>query len=365
MNFPRRNTRSLKVGGVKIGGGAPIVVQSMTNTDTGNIEATVKQIKRAEAAGCEIMRVAVPDEDAVEALPQIIAQTEVPLIADIHFDHRLALAALDCGVAGLRINPGNIGSKHKVKEVVFAAKERAVPIRIGVNSGSLEKGLLEKYGAATAEAMVESALQHVRILEDLDFPWIKISLKASDIGRTLKAYQLLAEKVDYPFHSGITEAGTLLSGSVKSAAGLTLLLSQGLVDTLRVSLTAAPEDEVRVAYAILSSLGIRQRGPILISCPVCGRCEVDFPAIAMEIENRLTTLEVPLTVAVMGCMVNGPGEAKEADIGLACGRGVGVIFKRGKLVRKVPEAKIVDEFMHEVESLAGVFSQEGQAESVK
>ncbi|NOR14456.1 MAG: flavodoxin-dependent (E)-4-hydroxy-3-methylbut-2-enyl-diphosphate synthase, partial [Candidatus Aminicenantes bacterium] len=269
------------------------------------------------------------------------------------------------GVAGLRINPGNIGSKQKVKEVVTAAKDRAVPIRIGVNSGSLEKSLLEKYGTATAEAMVESALQHVQLLEDLDFPWIKISLKASDIGRTLKAYQLLAEKVDYPFHAGITEAGTLLSGSVKSAAGLTLLLGQGLVDTLRVSLTAAPEDEVRVAYYILASLGIRQRGPNLISCPVCGRCEVDFPAIAMEIERRLTALEVPLTVAVMGCMVNGPGEAKEADIGLACGRGVGVIFKRGKLLRKVPEAKIVDEFMHEVESLAGAFSQEGQADSGK
>jgi (E)-4-hydroxy-3-methylbut-2-enyl-diphosphate synthase len=324
----------------------------MTNTYTQDVHATVAQIKRAEAAGCELIRVAVPDEEAVAALPQILAQINIPLIADIHFDHRLALAALDNGVAGLRINPGNIGASYKVREVVGAAKERSIPIRIGVNSGSLDKDILNKFGSATPEAMVASALQHLRILEDLDFPWIKISLKASDIGRTLKAYQLLAEKVDYPFHAGITEAGTLLSGSVKSSAGLTLLLSQGLVDTLRISLTAEPEDEVRVAYYLLSGLGIRQRGPDLITCPVCGRCEVDFVPIVMEIEKKLTKLETPLKVAVMGCMVNGPGEAKEADIGLACGRENGIIFKQGRLLRKVPEAEIVEEFVKEVEKLA-------------
>lgn len=351
LKFPRRHTRSVSIGGIEIGGGAPIVVQSMTNTHTQDVAATVSQILQAEAAGCELMRVAVPDREAAAALPRIMAQIKIPLIADIHFDHRLALAALESGAAGLRINPGNIGSQLKVKEVVNAAKERAVPIRIGVNSGSLEKSILEKYGAATPAAMVASALKHIHILEDLDFRLIKVSLKASDIGRTVRAYQLLAEEVDYPFHAGITEAGTLLSGSVRSAAGLTLLLSQGLVDTLRISLTAEPEDEVRVAYYLLSSLGIRQRGLNLISCPVCGRCKVDFVPIAVEIEKRLAGLDVPLTIAVMGCEVNGPGEAKEADIGLACGQGNGVIFKRGKILRKVAESEIVDEFVNEVKTL--------------
>lgn len=348
FHFKRRETRQIKVGNMRIGGGAPIVVQSMTKTDTRDIGRTADQIKRLEEAGCEIVRVAVPDEEAALALRKLKKKVAVPLIADIHFNHKLALAALDAGVDGLRINPGNIGSKAKVKEVVLAALERSVPIRIGVNSGSLEKVLLQKYGAATPEAMVESALRHVRILEDQGFDLIKISLKASDISRTLKAYQLMAGKVDYPFHAGITEAGSIVSGAVKSSAGITLLLREGLVDTLRVSLTASPEEEVRVAFLILSSLGIRSSGPNIISCPVCGRCEVDFVKIASDIESKLASVKANITVAVMGCMVNGPGEAKEADIGLACGRGVGVIFKKGKLWRRLRNDEIVPGFIAEV-----------------
>ena len=353
MTFPRRETRQIEVGGVKIGGGAPIVVQSMTDTDTRDIDATAAQIRKLEECGCEIVRVAVPDQEAAAAISDIKRQIRIPLIADIHFDFRLALAALAAGVDGLRINPGNIGSRERVKQVVPAAAERQVPIRIGVNSGSLEKDLLQQYGSATAEAMAESALRHIRILEDLGFQAIKVSLKASDIPRTLQAYRRLAEEVDYPFHAGITEAGSLLSGSVKSAAGLTLLLNEGLADTLRVSLTAPPENEVRVAYRILSSLGIRQRGPDIISCPVCGRCEVDISRIAEEVEQRLSSLAAPLKVAIMGCMVNGPGEAKEADIGLACGRGMGVIFKQGEAWRKLKEDEIVDVLVEEVFLLAG------------
>jgi (E)-4-hydroxy-3-methylbut-2-enyl-diphosphate synthase len=291
---------------------------------------------------------AVPDEDAAHALHDIRKRISIPLIADIHFDHTLALAALEAGVEGLRINPGNIGSKKKVKEVVLAALERSVPIRIGVNAGSLEKNLLQKYGEATPEAMVESAMGHVQILEDLGFDLIKVSLKASDIFRTLKAYQLMAQKVDYPFHAGITEAGSIVSGTVKSSAGMALLMREGLVDTFRVSLTAPPEEEVRIAYLILSSLGIRLRGPNIISCPICGRCEVDLFTIVDEIEKGLSSVKANITVAVMGCMVNGPGEAKEADIGVACGRGVGVIFKKGKLHRRLKEYEIVPEFIAEV-----------------
>lgn len=273
LEFKRRKTRQIKIGKVAIGGGAPISVQSMAKTDTRDVKATISQIRRLERAGCEIVRLAVPDKEAVEALEKIKKQVSLPLVADIHFDHRLAIAAIEKGVDALRLNPGNIGSKEKVKEVVYAAKDRSVPIRIGVNSGSLEKELLRKYGSATPEAMVESALKHVRILEDLDFHLIKISLKASDIMRTVNAYKLMAKKVGYPFHVGITEAGTLVPGTVKSSAGLALLLSQGLADTIRVSLTAPPEEEVRVGFLILSSLGLRSRGPNLISCPTCGRCD--------------------------------------------------------------------------------------------
>ena len=348
FQFKRRKARQIKIGDIPIGGGAPIVVQSMTKTHTQDVRDTVNQIRRMEEAGCEIVRLAVPNEDAAHALRKIKKRVSVPLIADIHFDHTLALASLEAGVEGLRINPGNIGSKKKVKEVVLAALERSVPIRIGVNSGSLEKALLQKYGEATPEAMVESAVRHVRILEDLGFDLIKISLKASDIFRTVKAYQLMAEKVDYPFHAGITEAGSIVSGTVKSSAGMALLLREGLVDTLRISLTAPPEEEVRIAYLILSSLRIRSFGPNIISCPICGRCEVDFVNIASAIEKELSSVKANITVAVMGCMVNGPGEAKEADIGLACGRGVGVVFKKGKLHRRLKEEEIVTEFITEV-----------------
>ncbi|MGB2906582.1 MAG: flavodoxin-dependent (E)-4-hydroxy-3-methylbut-2-enyl-diphosphate synthase [Candidatus Aminicenantaceae bacterium] len=353
LEFPRRETRQVVVGGVRIGGGAPIIVQSMTDTDTRDIDATAAQIRKLEGHGCEIVRVAVPDREAAAALSAIKQQSRIPLIADIHFDYRLALESLAADVDGLRINPGNIGSRERVRQVVSAAAERNIPIRIGVNSGSLEKDLLKQHNGATAEAMVESALRHIRILEDLDFRAIKVSLKASDIPRTLRAYRLLAEEVDYPFHAGITEAGSLLSGSVKSAAGLTLLLAEGLVDTLRVSLTAPPENEVRVAYRILSSLGIRQRGPDIISCPVCGRCEVDISRIADEVEQKLALLTAPIRVAVMGCMVNGPGEAKEADIGVACGRGSAVIFKQGRILRKLKEEEIVDVLVSEAFLLAG------------
>ncbi len=345
----RRKTRQIKIGNVAVGGGAPISVQSMTKTDTRDKEATISQIKSLEAAGCELVRLAIPDREAVGVLQEIKKNVSIPLVADIHFDHRLALAALEKGIEGLRINPGNIGSKEKVKQVVKAAKERSIPIRIGVNSGSLERDLLQKYQGATPEAMMESALRHVRILEDLDFDLIKISLKASDVFRTVRAFELMAEAVDYPFHAGITEAGGFLSGTVKSSVGLGLLLNKGLADTIRVSLTAPPEEEVRVGYLILSSLGLRQRGIRFVSCPICGRCEVDFLNIVTEIERKLASIEDDIEVALMGCMVNGPGEAKEADIGLACGRGVGVVFKKGKLLRRLKEEKIVPEFVKEVQ----------------
>lgn len=350
--LPRRATRQIFVGGVPVGGGAPIVVQSMTKTDTRDKRATIAEIRRLERCGCEIIRLAVPDREAAEALGEIKRKIRVPLVADIHFDYRLALTAIEQGVDGLRLNPGTIGSREKVKAVVLAAKERHIPIRIGVNSGSLEKDLLRKYGSVTARAMVESAMRHINILEDLDFHLIKVSLKASDVQRTLEAYRLLAQKVDYPFHAGITEAGTLLCGAVKSAVGIGLLLNEGLADTIRVSLTAPPEEEVRVAYLILAGLGLRQRGPNVISCPTCGRVEVNLRRIAAEVEKRLAGIPDTMNVAVMGCMVNGPGEAKEADIGVACGKGVGILFKEGKLVRRLDEKEIVPALVREVEKIA-------------
>lgn len=349
--LPRRKTRQILIGAVAVGGGAPIVVQSMTKTDTRDVRATVAQARRLERAGAEIVRLAIPDLAAARALGEIKRRVRVPLIADVHFDHRLAVAALEAGADGLRINPGNIGSRDRVRVVARAAGERRVPIRIGVNSGSLEKDLLARFGGVTPEAMVESALRHIRILEDCGFSLIKISLKASDILRTLEAYRLLARKVDYPFHAGITEAGRLLAGSIKSAAGLALLLAEGLADTIRVSLTAPPEREVFAAYEILQSLGLRSRGVNLVSCPTCGRTEVDLMAISARVEKAVSGLRTPLTVAVMGCTVNGPGEAKEADIGLACGRGTGVIFKKGRLLRKVRGEKIVEAFLAEVKKL--------------
>jgi (E)-4-hydroxy-3-methylbut-2-enyl-diphosphate synthase len=344
---PRR-TIGLAVGPVRIGAGAPVSVQSMTKTDTRNVRATLAQIRRLERAGCEIVRLAVLDVEAAEALGRIKAGTGLPLIADIHFDHRLALLCLAKGVDGLRINPGNIGGRKKIEEVVRAARERSVPIRIGVNSGSLEKDLLAKHGGATAAAMVESALRHIRILEDLNFRLIKVSLKASDVPRTLAAYRRLAKVCRYPFHAGITEAGGPLDGAVKSSVGLGLLLAEGLADTIRVSLTAPPELEVRVAYRILASLGLRRRGVTIISCPTCGRSETALVRIAARVEKALAGCNRPLTVAVMGCMVNGPGEAREADFGVACGRGTGVLFKAGRVLAKVPEAEIVPALLRAV-----------------
>ncbi|MEE9613759.1 MAG: flavodoxin-dependent (E)-4-hydroxy-3-methylbut-2-enyl-diphosphate synthase, partial [Thermodesulfobacteriota bacterium] len=318
----RRETRGIRVGDVAIGGGAPVSVQSMTNTPTADVGATVSQIRALHGAGCEIVRVAVPDMEAAEALGGIIKEVKelkVPVIADIHFDWRLALKAVDNGVDGLRLNPGNIGSRERVEEVVRAAAERAIPIRIGVNSGSLEKDILKKYGHPTAEAMVESALRHIHILEDMEFREIKVALKASDVWTTIDAYRLLAEKVDYPFHVGITEAGTLFSGTIKSSVGIGVILAGGIGDTIRVSLTGDPVEEVKVGWEILKALGLRKRGVNIISCPTCGRLKFDCVSIALEIEKRLAHVREPVNVAVMGCVVNGPGEAVEADVGIAGG----------------------------------------------
>jgi (E)-4-hydroxy-3-methylbut-2-enyl-diphosphate synthase len=346
--FPRRKTRQVRIGGVAVGGGAPVVVQSMTKTDTRDIRATAAQVRRLERAGCEIVRLAVPDRAAAAAFAEIKRKTRVPLVADIHFDHRLALAALEAGADGLRINPGNIGARERVREVARAAGERGVPIRVGVNSGSLEKDILARHGGATAKAMAASALRHIRMLEDLDFRLIKVSLKASDVPRTVQAYRLLAGKVDYPFHAGITESGRLLAGSVRSSVGLGILLAEGLADTIRVSLTAPAQREAEVAWMILQSLGLRSRGVNLVSCPTCGRSQADVMRIAARVEKAVAGLRSPMTVAVMGCAVNGPGEAREADIGLACGRASGVIFKRGKVLRRVSGPRMVDEFIVEV-----------------
>ncbi len=350
--FPRRKTVRIRVGNVDIGGGAPISVQSMTKTDTRDVRRTAAEIRRLASAGCEIVRLAIPDAEAARAFARLKKRSSVPLIADIHFDHRLALACLEGGADGLRLNPGTIGSPQKVRDVVRAARERAVPIRIGVNSGSVEKDLLKIHGGATPAAMAESALRHVRILEDLDFRLIKISLKASDVARTVEAYRLLARKVPYPFHSGITEAGTLVPGAVKSAVGLTLLLAEGLADTIRVSLTAPAVEEVRVAYLLLGAAGLRSRGIEVVSCPTCGRCEVDLPRIAQAIERNLSKETVPLKVAVMGCPVNGPGEAREADVGVACGRKAGTLFAGGKIIRRVPEREIVRALAGHVRKMA-------------
>lgn len=344
----RRKTIQVKVGNVTIGSDAPISVQSMCRTFTHDVEATVKQIHELENIGCEIIRVAVPDLRAAEALKEIKKQISIPLVADIHFDYKLALKALEAGVDKLRINPGNIGSQEKLELIVKEAKNRNTPIRIGVNAGSLEKDLLEKYGQATARAMVESALRHVEILESLDFFDIVISLKASDVWRTINAYELIAKKTNYPLHLGITEAGTFPSGIIKTAIAEGYLLLKGIGDTIRVSLTDNPREEVMVGFQILQSLGLRKHGLNLISCPACGRCEVDFAKIANEVVRRLEKIKKPVTVAVMGCVVNGPGEAKEADVGVACGKGKGVIFRKGEIVRTVKENEIVSVLLGEV-----------------
>ena len=344
----RKATRQISIGSVPVGGDAPISVQSMCSTDTHDVATTMGQISRLTEAGCELVRCAVLDMEAAEALGRIKAESSIPVIADIHFDYKLALAVLAGGVDGLRLNPGNIGERWKVAEVVKAASERRVPIRIGVNAGSLEKELLVKYGHPTAEAMVESALGHVRILEELGYDLIKISLKASDVMKTVAAYRLLSTKVDYPLHIGITEAGTIFSGTIKSSVGLGILLADGIGDTLRVSLTGDPVDEVRVGFEILKSLNLRQHGVNFVSCPTCGRCQINLIDVANEVEQRLKGVEAPFTVAVMGCIVNGPGEAREADFGIAGGKGEGLLFRHGEIVRKVPEAEMADALVAEV-----------------
>jgi len=353
IEISRRKTKKIYIGSVPIGGGAPIVVQSMTNTDTRDWEATVQQIHRLAARGCEIVRIAVPDMEAARQISKIKQHSPIPIIADIHFDHRLAIEAIKAGVDGLRLNPGNIGGREKVKRVVEVASERHVPIRIGVNSGSVEKDILTRYGHSCPEVLVESALRHVQILEDLNFNLIKISLKSSSVLDTIAAYRLLSEKTDYPLHLGITEAGIIPRGAVKSAVGLGVLLFMGIGDTIRVSITGPPEDEIPIAYGILRSLGLRQRGVEIISCPTCGRTEIDVIGMTKQVEKVLATVSTPVTVAIMGCVVNGPGEAKEADIGIAGGRGKGILFKKGKVVKKVAENELVPYLLREIEELTG------------
>lgn len=348
----RKMTRQISVGGIKIGGGAPISVQSMTKTDTRDVDRTVSQIRSLETAGCDLVRLAVVDQEACDALASIKEATSIPLIADIHFDYRLALKALDAGVDGLRINPGNIGGRDKISSIVRTARERGIPIRIGVNAGSLEKDLLKKYGHPTAQAMVESCLRHVQMLEALDFHDIKVSVKASSVVRTIEAYRMLSERIDYPLHVGVTEAGPSMVGCIKSAVGLGILLGEGIGDTIRISLTGDPVEEVRIGFAILRALNLGGRGIDLVSCPTCGRCMTDITCMADEVEKRLRHIAVPLTVAVMGCEVNGPGEAREADVGVAFGKGWGVLMKKGKILKKYPESQLVDVLVAEVEKMA-------------
>lgn len=351
MYAKRKKTKTIQCGNVKIGGDAPISIQSMTNTDTRNVQATVKQILELEEAGCEIVRVAIPDEEAANAIKQIKSQIHIPLVADIHFDYRLALLAIENGIDKLRLNPGNIGDIDRVRKVVEQGKERNIPIRIGVNAGSIDKRIFEKYGEVNAEALVESAMEHIQILEHLNFEDIVISLKASDIRLTVEAYRLLSQKVSYPLHIGITEAGTLWGGTVKSSIGIGSLLLDGLGDTIRVSLTGDPVEEIKVAKEILKSLRLRSFGVNLISCPTCGRCQIDLIQLANRIEKKLMQVDKPITVAIMGCAVNGPGEAREADIGIAGGKSSALLFKKGEIIRKLSEDEIEQVLLEEIDKL--------------
>lgn len=348
----RSKTRPVKVGNLTIGGSNELIVQSMTTTKTHDIEATVRQINRLEEAGCQLVRVACPDERAANAIPEIKKRINIPLVVDIHFDYRLALKAIEGGADKIRINPGNIGCREKVEAVVKAAKERGIPIRIGVNAGSLEKHILKKYGYPTADGMVESALHHIKILEDLDFHDIIVSLKASDVNLAIEAYEKAARSFNYPIHLGITESGTLFAGTIKSAAGLGALLNMGIGNTLRISLSADPVEEVKVARELLKGFGLASNAATLISCPTCGRIEIDLISIANEVEEYIQKIKAPIKVAVLGCAVNGPGEAREADIGIAGARGEGLLFRHGKTVRKVPEETMVDELKKEIDILA-------------
>lgn len=352
MSFIKRKlTKTVNIGGVSIGGNNPIAIQSMCNTDTRDAAATIAQIKELEDTGCEIIRVAVPDMQAAEAIGDIKRGINIPLVADIHFDYRLALKCLEMGVDKLRINPGNIGSRERVEAVVNAAKQREIPIRIGVNSGSLEKDILEKYGEVTPQGLVESALRHVAILEDLNYDKIVISIKASNVPFSMETYSLLSQKVNYPLHLGITEAGTLYSGTVKSAVGIGAILGMGIGDTIRVSLTDNPVEEVKAAKEILKAMELRKFGINFVSCPTCGRTEIDLIGLANKVENACRNINKDIKVAVMGCAVNGPGEAREADIGIAGGKGYGLIFKKGEILRKLPESELLSALMEEIEKL--------------
>jgi (E)-4-hydroxy-3-methylbut-2-enyl-diphosphate synthase len=350
--YHRTQTRPVKVGHLTIGGNNEVVIQSMTTTKTHDVEATVAEIKKLEEAGCQIVRVACPDMRAAEAIADIKKQIDIPLVADIHFDYKLALKAIEGGIDKIRINPGNIGKRHKVEAVVEAAKAKRIPIRIGVNAGSLEKRILDKYGYPTAEGMVESALYHISILEELDFHDIIVSLKASNVNLAVEAYQKAAEAFNYPLHLGITESGTLFAGTVKSSAGLGILLNQGIGSTVRISLSADPIEEVKVARELLKTFGLAANAATLVSCPTCGRIEIDLISIANEVEEYISKIKAPITVSVLGCAVNGPGEAKEADIGIAGARGEGLLFRKGKVIRKVPEETMVEELKKEIDKLA-------------
>ena len=346
----RDNTKEVKIGNKVIGAGNPIMIQSMTNTKTEDVEATVAQIKELEAAGCDIIRCAVPTMEAAEALSKIKEQINIPLVADIHFDYKLAIAAMENGADKIRINPGNIGSIENVKAVVDVAKERNIPIRVGVNSGSLEKPILEKYGKVTAEGIVESALDKVKIIEDLGYDNLVISIKSSDVMMCVKAHELIAEKTNYPLHVGITESGTITSGNIKSSIGLGLILNQGIGDTIRVSLTGEPLEEIKSAKLILKTLGLRSGGISVVSCPTCGRTQIDLIGLANKVENMVTKYDdLNIKVAVMGCVVNGPGEAREADIGIAGGKGEGLLFKKGEIVRKIKGEELVKELLEEID----------------
>lgn len=346
-----RNKRVVNIGGVKIGGNNPVAIQSMCNTDTRNIQKTVNQILELENAGCEIIRVAVPDMEAATAVKEIKKQIHIPLVVDIHFDYRLALECMKNGADKVRINPGNIGDHDRVKQVVQMAKERQIPIRIGVNGGSLERHLLQKYGGVTADALVESAMGHVDILDKLNFRDIVVSIKVSDVPKMLAAYRKFNEISDIPLHIGVTESGTVKSGTIKSAVGIGALLAEGIGDTMRVSLTANPVEEIYTAYDIQKVLGMRETGAEIISCPTCGRTRINLIPIANEVERRTANIKKPIKIAVMGCAVNGPGEAREADIGIAGGNGEGLIFKKGEIVRKVAEDRIIDELMAEINKM--------------
>jgi len=349
----RRKTRQISIGSLKIGGDAPISVQSMTKTDTRDIRRTIHQIRRLEEAGCEIVRVAVVDEEAACAIAEIKKRIQIPLIADIHFHYRLALKAMESGADGIRLNPGNIGGRDRLKMIVINAKDRSIPIRIGVNAGSLEKDLLKRFGGATAEAMVSSALRTIEWMEGPGFQQIKVSLKASDVLRTVEAYRLFSKTTDYPLHLGITEAGRGSGAIVKSSLGIGILLSEGIGDTLRVSLTGDPVQEVRVGYDILRSLKIRERGVEIISCPTCGRCEINLIPLVEKVEKATQRIDTPLTIAIMGCVVNGPGEAKEADVGIAGGKGMGLLFRKGRVVKKVREKDFARVLLKEVDEMTG------------